>query len=130
MADWEYKEANWRLPESAKLKDQRNGDAYLEQSGRGYILKDGYPIEIHLMALKNTEIKQFPAGRNTKITRNILPLKDGTKQVDEFNSKSMMDFTTWLGHHSREGWEIFKISREFRNAGKGTWCIFKRKMRD
>ena len=130
MADWEYKEANWSSPESAEVYDQGNGDAYLNRSGRGYILKNGYPIETHLNELKNTERKPFPDSRGQKITRKILPLKDGKKQVDEFNSKSMMDFTTWLGHHSREGWEIFKISREFRSAGKGTWCIFKRKMRD
>ena len=130
MADWEYKEANWISPISAELYDQKNGDAYLNRSGRGYILKNGYPIEIHLKELKNTERKLFGDGRDGKISRKILPLKDGKKQVDEFNSKSMMDFTTWLGHHSREGWEIFKISREFRSAGKETWCIFKRKMRD
>ena len=129
MADWEYKEANWSSPESAKLYDQRNGDAYLDKSGRGYILKDGYPIETELKSLKNTEKKSFSSGMRGRgsTIRDILPLKDGKKQIDDFNSKSMMDFTTWLGHHSRSGWEIFKISRNF-STRNTTWCIFRRKI--
>ena len=127
MADCEYKEATWENPISASLYDQKNGDCYLNQQGFGYVLKDGYPIETELKSLKNTEKKSFSSGMRESTIRNILPLKDGKKQIDDFNSKSMMDFTTWLGHHSRTGWEIFKISRNF-STRNTTWCIFRRKI--
>jgi len=35
------------------------------------------------------------------------------------------DFTTWLGHHSKEGWEIFKISNA---SNQNIWCVFRRKI--
>ena len=127
MADCEYKEATWGNPISASLYNQKNGDCYLDRKGFGYVLKDGYPIETELNSLKNTEKKSFSSGMRGSTIRAILPLKDGKKQIDDFNSKSMMDFTTRLGHHSREGWEIFKISRNF-STGNTTWCIFRRKI--
>ena len=124
MADWEYKEANWARPVMAELDHFSNPEAYLNVKGFGYGMENGYPIEVRFDALMGTELKVID-----RTHRQVLPREDGQKQVDEFNSKSMMEFTTWLGHHSREGWEIFKISRGFRGAN-GTWCIFKRKMRD
>jgi len=36
------------------------------------------------------------------------------------------DFSTWLDYQCEEGWEVFKISRDFNGAG-GTWCIFRKK---
>ena len=121
MADWEYKEADWENPVPAKLDHFRNPEAYLEVKGFGYGLEDGYPIEVRFDALRGTEDKVI-----VRTHRQVLPREDGQNQVDEFNSKSMMDFTTWLGHHSREGWEIFKISRESRRGTKATWCVFRR----
>ena len=35
------------------------------------------------------------------------------------------DFSTWLDYQCEEGWEVFKISRDF-NGRDGTWCIFRR----
>ena len=36
------------------------------------------------------------------------------------------DFSTWLDYQCEEGWEVFKISRDF-NGDSGTWCIFRKK---
>ena len=60
--------------------------------------KEGYPIE-------NSEQlhKDFP--------KPPVDFADAQKQVEKLNRDLYMDFPTWLGHHSREGWEIFKISR-------------------
>ena len=34
-------------------------------------------------------------------------------------------FINWLDWQCEEGWEVFKISRDFNGSG-GTWCIFRR----
>ena len=79
--------------------------------------KEGYPIE-------NSEQlhKDFP--------KPPVDFADAQKQVEKLNRDLYMDFPTWLGHHSREGWEIFKISRDFRDGSqaKRTWCVFRRKI--
>ena len=79
--------------------------------------KKGYPIE---------NPKQFRIDFPTP----PVDFADAQKQVDKLNRDFYMDFPTWLGHHSREGWEIFKISRDFRDGSqlKRTWCVFRRKI--
>jgi hypothetical protein len=40
----------------------------------------------------------------------------------------MPEFTDWLDEQCKGGWEVFKISRDFRDSrGKTTWCIFRKK---
>ncbi len=79
--------------------------------------KKGYPIHNSLRHIP----RDFPTPPES--------LEDVEKQVKKLNRDFYMDFPTWLGHHSREGWEIFKISRDFRDGSqeKRTWCVFRRK---
>ena len=124
MADWEYKEASWERPVSAVLDSfHRNAETYLAMKGFGYVLEDGYPIKVRFDELKGTEVKSISGTQ-----RHMLPREEGRKQVNQFNEESEMDFPTWLGHHSREGWEIFKISRVFNSSNANTWCIFRREV--
>ena len=124
MADWEYKEASWERPVSAELDHLTgNAEAYLNVKGIGYVLEDGYPIKVRFDELEGTEIKSANHAR-----RPVLPRKEGRKQINQFNRETEMDFPTWLGHHSREGWEIFKISRGFNSSNANTWCIFRREV--
>ena len=34
-------------------------------------------------------------------------------------------FTDWLDWQCEDGWEVFKISRNFENSD--TWCVFRKK---
>ena len=79
--------------------------------------KKGYPIE-------------YSEPFHKDFRRPPVDIFDARKQVDKLNRDLYMDFPTWLGHHSREGWEIFKISRDFRDGSeaKRTWCVFRRKI--
>lgn len=91
--------------------------------GRGNCLgfsldKKGYPI--------HNSLRHFPLDFPTPPES----FADAEKQVKKLNRDLYMDFPTWLGHHSREGWEIFKISRDFRDGSrqeKRTWCVFRRR---
>tara|TARA_A100000164_G_C21461337_1_gene564674 strand:+ start:133 stop:513 length:381 start_codon:yes stop_codon:yes gene_type:complete len=122
--DWEYKEAEWVTPRVAKVR--KLGDGYYidiegTDSGIGYVFEDGYPIRVEFKSLDNDMQVKQPLGRNTSILRHVA--SDGDKQANDFNSESNldMDFPAWLGHHSREGWEIFKI--------RDSYCLFRRQIR-
>ena len=123
--DWEYKEAVWVAPQAAKVR--KLGDGYFLDTedhgslGIGYVFEDGYPIHVEFKSLENTSQVIQPHGRNEGILRQVA--SDGDKQANDFNSESNldMDFPTWLGHHSREGWEIFKI--------RNSYCLFRRQIR-
>ena len=83
----------------------------------GYILDDnGYPIN------RENFVSDFP--------KPPVSLDDASDQLEKIYSEFYWDFPTWLGHHSREGWEIFKISRNFKSEshGKVTWCVFRRRV--
>ena len=43
----------------------------------------------------------------------------------EFREKGL-SFTQWLDFHCLEGWEVFKISRDFNRKFNYTWCVFRR----
>jgi len=47
-----------------------------------------------------------------------------TGNSDNFIERS---FTEWLNWHCEGGWEVFKISRDFRTEEGATWCIFRKK---
>ena len=88
-------------------------------NSRGFSLdKKGYPI--------HNSLRHFPRDFPTPPES----FADAEKQVEKLSRDLYMDFPTWLGHHSREGWEIFKISRDFRDGSqeKRTWCVFRRKI--
>ena len=89
----------------------------VDHQNKGYTLDDnGYPINLE------EYISDFPKPPVSKL--------DAMEQLEKLHSDLYWDFPTWLGHHSREGWEIFKISRDFRGGsrGKSTWCVFRRRV--
>ena len=138
MADWEYKEDTYQRPrepthsnaqvllenrrEIAKTKWRRVGEP-----GLGYSLdENGYPQTIG-WEFENPKLK-YPKGPSLEKIPVLSP-EEAQKQLREWVSKTHWDFPTWLGHHSREGWEVFKISRDFRDGIRErqiTWCIFRR----
>ena len=92
-------------------------DSYnqLVNDNTGYILDDnGYPIN------REDYVTDFP--------KPPVSIHDASEQLEKLYSELYWDFPTWLGHHSREGWEIFKISRSFTGPGKVTWCVFRRRV--
>ena len=41
------------------------------------------------------------------------------------------EFTDWLDWQCEDGWEVFKISRNFGyEANSSTWCVFRKKLND
>ena len=145
MTEWEYKEDSWTTPIMPNLrnftKDPKSGDKNLHYANlegerpEGFFLgKDGYPkfTIFELDGLKNEEFCRFDEYGRKKSSPSphakVLPLKEAKKQIADMESKIIPDFTTWLGHHSKEGWEIFKISRSFGDSRQSTWCVFRRKI--
>jgi len=51
-------------------------------------------------------------------------LENGMDQ-HQFQAKAL-SFTQWLDYHCQDGWEVFKISRDFNSRGNNTWCVFRR----
>tara|TARA_Y100000588_G_C13896754_1_gene771047 strand:- start:81 stop:611 length:531 start_codon:yes stop_codon:yes gene_type:complete len=88
---------------------------------RGYILdENGYPKSAPISYHKEIEFSTPPVD-----------LDDAKKQLTKLYRDTYWDFPTWLGHHSKDGWEIFKISRDFksdREHQKTTWCVFRRRI--
>ena len=39
-----------------------------------------------------------------------------------------LKFEKWLDMQCVGGWEVVKISRDFNNSMKPTWCVFRKKM--
>tara|TARA_S200000501_G_C20424093_1_gene569296 strand:- start:100 stop:384 length:285 start_codon:yes stop_codon:yes gene_type:complete len=37
-----------------------------------------------------------------------------------------ISFPQWLDFQCLEGWEVFKISKDFNNSHGYTWCVFRR----
>ena len=63
------------------------------------------------------------SGERIKVHEMVFSHEDDPGHAKS-NSK-YKSFTEWLDWQCEEGWEVFKISRDFsRNAG--TWCIFRR----
>ena len=47
------------------------------------------------------------------------------KRLDD-RSVSPRSFTEWLDWQCTDGWEVFKISRDFNSSRSDTWCVFRR----
>ena len=147
MTEWEYKEDNWisplmpnleRFTKREELNDKTTYVNLNRESGtpEGILLgKNGYPeVGITRFGLDGLAEEDLGRGYNKRFNTThrmilkVVPLKEAEKQIAEWESKLIPDFTTWLGHHSKEGWEIFKISRAFRHNRESTWCVFRRKI--
>ena len=102
-----------------KIIELRSGS--LTSGHRGYILdENGYPKYAPISYHKEIEFSTRPVD-----------LDDAKKQLTKLYRDMYWDFPTWLGHHSKDGWEIFKISRDFksdREHQKTTWCVFRRRI--
>ena len=104
--------------------DDKTTYAFMAEGGSAFHLgKDGYPVRLHFNLLDGQQIEKFGT-----LGRRVVPLEEAERQFAEWESKMIPDFTTWLGHHSKEGWEIFKISRIFNSSNQDTWCVFRRKI--
>ena len=136
MADWEYKEDTYTGTERARIKsgysDKIKGKEVSIATtfyGRGYRVTQGKEKGNVKEVSFGYDIDQtvfiFDPPRSRKM-QGILK-EDAAKAIRSFNAKHIWDFPTWLGKHSKGGWEIFKISRDFTGGG-GTWCIFRRKV--
>jgi len=49
------------------------------------------------------------------------------EEQNKFTQKSP-SFPQWLDFHCLEGWEVFKISRDFNSKHQRTWCVFRRQV--
>ena len=113
------------MNQSTKIdSDDKTTYASLVEGGLAFHLgKDGYPVRLQFNRLDGQQREQFGVHG-----RDVVPLEEAERQFAEWESKMIPDFTTWLGHHSKEGWEIFKISRIFNSSNQDTWCVFRRKI--
>ena len=65
------------------------------------------------------------SGERVMVSNTVFSYPDDPGQV-RFNSK-YKSFTEWLDWQCKEGWEVFKISRDFNShENADTWCIFRR----
>ena len=147
MTEWEYKEDNWisplmpNLDRFTKREELNDKTTYVNINREGgtpegiFLGKNGYPeVGVTRFELDGLAEEDFGRGyisRTNSTERRpvkVVPLKEAEKQIAEWESKLIPDFTTWLGHHSKEGWEIFKISRAFNHNRESTWCVFRRKI--
>ena len=134
FTEWEYKEDTWFTPVAPNLeiltkKSNREIRFAFLRPGSGipqgfYVGKDGYP------KFRRFELDGTKRENNLERASHtpVVPLKEAERQIGEWESTEIPDFTTWLGLHSKEGWEIFKISRDFLDQRETTWCIFRRKI--
>ena len=142
MTEWEYKEDTWRQggrrPELIQYKKSRDNPdqkmyASLDQkyTSRGFHLgEDGYPkyVSLELDGLKE---ESFSLGGTILPNKQLaVPLEEAERQIAEWISKLIPNFPSWLGHHSKEGWEIIKIFRRFYPESNDleTWCVFRREI--
>ena len=51
---------------------------------------------------------------------------DGETNVNDNNRGIRRSFTEWLDWQCTDGWEVFKISRNFNSNLNDTWCVFRR----
>ena len=87
----------------------------------GYILSEnGYPRRAKSSYHEEIEFSTPPVD-----------VDDARKQLTKLYRDMYWNFPTWLGHHSKDGWEVFKISRDFKSDSehqKTTWCVFRRRI--
>ena len=73
----------------------------------------------------NTTYQIMLEDRELTVRNHIDGFDSGTRQ--QFLDKGI-SFTQWLDFQCLEGWEVFKISRDFSSTGKDTWCVFRRQV--
>ena len=113
MADWIHKEENFTPAyELGFTEGQGIGTTYCR-----YEIIDNLPVSItkdtrRPFLKNNTERKKWE-----KNARDI---------VEWWEARPNLTLVEFLDLHCVGGWELFKISKEFRGSGH-SWCIFRRK---
>ena len=122
MAEWEHKESTWLNPifsTNYKMIAEHWADV------------DGRPV-----------YEKFDGGMSghgyiTDTRKRDEGWEKESKRFEEFKSRAIT-FTEWLDLNSKDGWELFHISKEsdhmqgevtksgLRNARTVIWCIFRR----
>ena len=115
MAEWEHKEAHWKLPEQSgssitQWVNEENQAVYITKQfpQKQIPRKNGYP-------------KISDEERNQLTEQNV-------KQAEaerEWKSRAIT-FVEFLDLQCTGGWEVFKVSRNFNSPMQETWCIFRR----
>ena len=113
MAEWEHKEEFWQ-PQSIESHDLTTRiNQWVKEKDRA------------IFTSKTFTRKQTPNSLSEEEREKIR--KDNQKirqQLETWKNKNIT-FPEFLDLHCKGGWEVFKISRDFRN-GSETWCIFRR----
>jgi hypothetical protein len=124
MAEWQHKESTWLNPIFS--------DRYL-MAAEHWADVNGQPVYEKFDG-------KVPVGapRSNDILRpdhEIWP--EESKRFEEFKSRAIT-FTQWLDLNSKDGWEVFHISKEsnhelgkvskngVKNIRTKIWCIFRR----
>ena len=71
------------------------------------------------------EIRQINLVKGGLINERWTSARPKEITSSEFRAKGA-SFTQWLDFHCSEGWEVFKISRDFNSEHQYTWCVFRR----
>ena len=64
------------------------------------------------------------SGDRVKVHEMAFSEPDGRSHA--ISNSNFISFTEWLDWQCEEGWEVFKISRDFDSHDAATWCIFRR----
>ena len=108
MADWIHKEVTY-IP-------HREWETKLAKHYSGYEIINNSPVW--------TE-KLIPAVPTSATKRKIWEKK--AREIAEWwATDGPLSLVGFLDQHCVEGWELFKISKDFRGSGD-SWCIFRKK---
>jgi len=113
MAEWEHKEEFWQ-PQRIESHDMTTRiHQWVKEKDRAIFTTKTFTRKQALNSLSEEE--------KEKITKDNQTTWHQQKACENEN----ITFPEFLDLHCKGGWEVFKISRDFRN-GSGTWCIFRR----
>ena len=110
MADWIHKEVNYRFPKD--LSTSSRTKHYL-----GYEMIDNFPRWTEKILGRRSETNQAEMKKWDKEAREI---------AEWWLTGAQLTLVGFLNLHCAEGWELFKISKDFQNTGD-SWCIFRKK---
>jgi len=108
MADWIHKEVTY-IP-------HREWETKLAKHYSGYEIINNLPV------LTEKKIKR---GAPTTVKEKKKWEKEAREIVEWWLTGARVTLVGFLNLHCAEGWELFKISKDFRGSGD-SWCIFRK----
>jgi len=108
MADWIHKEVTY----SPHVERQSHGIKYFT----------GYEIINNLPVLTKKILTKPP----TTVKEKKKWEKEAREIAEWWLTGARLTLVGFLNLHCAEGWELFKISKDFRGSGN-SWCIFRKK---